>query len=181
MSQVGFSLYMEMLDQAVSALKEGKQLSLDQMTAQQTEVELRVAALLPDDYIFDVSLRLSIYKRIASAKSKNELDDIQVELIDRFGLLPQAAKNLVHIAKLKLKAQKIGISRIEAGPAGGSIEFSNDTNVDPMFIIGLIQSQPSVFKMDGANKLKFIRPTEDAKSRFILVTSILNDLSKKLN
>lgn len=181
MSQVGFSLYMEMLDQAVSALKEGKQLSLDQMTAQQTEVELRVAALLPDDYIFDVSLRLSIYKRIASAKTKNELDDIQVELIDRFGLLPQAAKNLVHIAKLKLKAQKIGISRIEAGPAGGSIEFSDNTKVDPMFIIGLIQSQPSVFKMDGANKLKFIRVTDDAKSRFMMITSILGDLSKKLN
>ena len=181
MSQVGFSLYMEMLDQAVSALKEGKQLSLDQMTAQQTEVELRVPALLPDDYIFDVSLRLSIYKRIASAKTKHELDDIQVELIDRFGLLPQAAKNLVHIAKLKLKAQTIGISRIDAGPAGGSIEFSDDTKVDPMFIIGLIQSQPSVFKMDGANKLKFIRATDDAKSRFMMVTSILGDLSKKLN
>jgi transcription-repair coupling factor (superfamily II helicase) len=181
MSQVGFSLYMEMLDQAVSALKEGKQLSLDQMTAQQTEVELRVAALLPDDYIFDVSLRLSLYKRIASAKTKNELDEIQVELIDRFGLLPQAAKNLVHIAKLKLKAQKIGISRIEAGPTGGSIKFSNNTKVDPMFIIGLIQSQPSVFKMDGASKLKFIRATEDAKSRFMMITSILGDLSKKLN
>ena len=176
MSQVGFSLYMEMLDQAVSALKEGKQLSLDQMTAQQTEVELRVPAFLPDDYIFDVSLRLSIYKRIASAKTKNELDDIQVELIDRFGLLPQAAKNLVHIAKLKLKAQTIGISRIDAGPAGGSIEFSDDTKVDPMFIIGLIQSQPSVFKMDGANKLKFIRATDDAKSRFMMITSILGDL-----
>ncbi|GAA6205445.1 transcription-repair coupling factor [Thalassotalea sp. SU-HH00458] len=181
MSQVGFSLYMEMLDQAVAALKEGKQLSLDQMTAQQTEVELRVPALIPDDYIFDVSLRLSLYKRIASAKTKAELDEIQVELIDRFGLLPQATKNLVHIAKLKLKAHKIGIARIEAGPAGGSIEFSDNTNVDPMFIIGLIQSQPSVFKMAGANKLKFVRATEDAKSRFMMITSILSDLSKKLN
>ncbi|MEW6991360.1 transcription-repair coupling factor [Colwelliaceae bacterium 6441] len=181
MSQVGFSLYMEMLDQAVAALKEGKQLSLDQMTSQQTEVELRVPALLPDDYIFDVSLRLSLYKRIASAKTKNDLDDIQVELIDRFGLLPQPAKNLVHIAKLKLKAQKIGIARIDAGPAGGAIEFSDNTNVDPMLIITLIQSQPSVFKMDGANKLKFVRASEDAKSRFIMITAILGDLSKKLN
>ena len=180
MSQVGFSLYMDMLDQAVAALKEGKQPSLEQMMSKQTEIELRVPALLPDDYIFDVSLRLSLYKRIASASDKNALDDIQVELIDRFGLLPQAAKNLVHIAKLKLKAQNIGISRIEAGPAGGSIEFSDNTKVDPMFIIELIQKQPSVFKMDGANKLRFIRATEDAKARFILVTSILNDLNKKL-
>lgn len=180
MSQVGFSLYMEMLDQAVEALKEGKQPSLDQVLSKQTEIDLRVPALLPDDYIFDVSLRLSIYKRIASSKTKQELDDIQVELIDRFGLLPQATKNLVHIAKLRLKAQKIGITRIEASASGGSIEFGQDTKVDPMFIIALIQQQPSVFKMDGANKLKFIRATEDAQARFVLVTSLINDLSKKL-
>ncbi|OKY25318.1 transcription-repair coupling factor [Thalassotalea sp. PP2-459] len=181
MNQVGFSLYMEMLDQAVNALKEGKQPSLDQVLATQTEVDLRVPALLPDDYIFDVSLRLSLYKRIASCKNKAELDDVQIELIDRFGLLPQAAKNLIHIAKLKIKAQNIGIARIDAGPAGGSIEFSENTRVDPMFIISLIQQQPSVFKMDGANKLKFIRETEDTASRFTLISSILADLSKKLN
>jgi len=180
MSQVGFSLYMEMLDQAVAALKEGKEPSLEQVMSQQTEIDLRIAALLPDDYIFDVSIRLSIYKRIASCKTKTDLDDIQVELIDRFGLLPQPTKNLVHIAKLRLKAQRIGISRIEAGPVGGSIEFSNETKVDPMFIIGLIQQQPSVFKMAGANKLSFKRETEDAKARFVLISSILNDLSKKL-
>ncbi|TWX55706.1 transcription-repair coupling factor [Colwellia hornerae] len=178
MSQIGFTLYMEMLDQAVSALKQGKQLSLENMTAKQTEIELRVPALLPDDYIFDVSLRLSIYKRIASCGNKNELDEIQVELIDRFGLLPQAAKNLVHIAKLRLKAQKIGVSRIEAGPAGGSIEFSDETKVDPMLIIGLIQQQPKVYKLVGANKLQFKIATEDSKSRFILVTTMLNDLVK---
>jgi transcription-repair coupling factor (superfamily II helicase) len=178
MSQIGFTLYMEMLDQAVAALKQGKQLSLENMTAKQTEIELRVPALLPDDYIFDVSLRLSIYKRIASCGNKNELDEIQVELIDRFGLLPQAAKNLVHIAKLRLKAQKIGVSRIEAGPTGGSIEFSNETKVDPMLIIGLIQQQPLVYKLVGANKLQFKIATEDSKSRFILVTSMLNDLVK---
>ncbi|WP_206484390.1 transcription-repair coupling factor [Thalassotalea sp. G2M2-11] len=181
MNQVGFSLYMEMLDQAVKALKEGKQPSLDQVLSSQTEIDLRVPALLPDDYIFDVSLRLSLYKRIASCTNKQELDDVQVELIDRFGLLPQATKNLIQIAKLRLKAQKIGIARIEASTAGGSIEFSDDTKVDPMFIISLIQQQPSVFKMEGANKLKFTRVSEDTKARFTLVTSIINDLSKKLN
>ena len=81
---------------------------------------------------------------------------------------------------MRLKAQKIGITRIEASAAGGSIEFGQDTKVDPMFIIALIQQQPSVFKMDGANKLKFIRATEDAQARFVLVTSLINDLSKKL-
>ena len=180
MSQVGFTLYMEMLDAAVEALKDGKSLTLDQVTKTQTEVDLRVPALLPDDYIFDVSLRLSLYKRIASCKNKQALDDVQVELIDRFGLLPQAAKNLVHIAKLKLKAEKIGITRIDAGPAGGSFEFGPDTKVDHMFIIGLIQQQPKIYKMDGANKLKFKQVTEDAKARFILITTMLNELANHL-
>ncbi len=178
MSQIGFSLYMEMLDEAVTALKDGKELSLDQVMRNQTEIELRVPALLPEDYIFDVSLRLSLYKRIASCNSKQELDDIQVELIDRFGLLPQPAKNLVHVAKLRLKAQKIGISRIDASSTGGSIEFSDNTKVDPMLIIKLIQQKNSKYKMDGANKLKFVQKTEDSKSRFILITNILNELSQ---
>jgi len=177
MSQIGFSLYMEMLDQAVAALKEGKELSLDQVMRNQTEIELRVPALLPDDYIFDISLRLSIYKRIASCKDKQALDEIQVELIDRFGLLPQPTKNLVHIAKLRLKAQNIGISRIEAHNTGGTIEFSDDTKVDPMQIIKLIQQKNSIYKMDGANKLRFNQKNEDSKSRFILVATILNELT----
>lgn len=179
MSQVGFSLYMEMLDQAVEALKDGKQPTLNQVLSNQTEIDLRVPALIPEDYIFDVSLRLSLYKRIASCKDKNALDDIQVELIDRFGLLPQATKNLIYIAKLRFKAQKVGISRIDASNAGGSIEFSDNTKVDPMFIIGLIQQQPKIYKMDGANKLKFALATDDAKSRFSLITNILNELTKK--
>lgn len=177
MSQVGFSLYMEMLDQAVAALKDGKELTLAQVTRKQTEVDLRVPALIPDDYIFDVSLRLSLYKRIASCKNKGELDDIQIELIDRFGLLPSATKNLIHIAKLKLKAQKIGVVRLEASAQGGSVEFSQETQIDPMQIIGLIQKQPSVYKMEGANKLKFIRETIDTQARFTLVTNLINELS----
>jgi len=179
MSQIGFSLYMEMLDDAVAALKEGKQLSLDQVTRKQTEIDLRVPALIPEDYIFDVSLRLSLYKRIASCKSNDELDEIQVELIDRFGLLPQATKNLVQIAKLKLKAQKIGIVRIDASENGGSIEFSPTANIDPMMIIALIQAQPTKYKMDGPTKLKFIlkgsEKSIETKDRFILITAMLNE------
>ena len=177
MSQVGFSLYMEMLDHAVEALKDGKQLSLNQVTAKQTEIELRIPALIPEDYIFDVSLRLSLYKRIASCKNKNQLDDIQVELIDRFGLLPQATKNLIHIAKIRLKSQTIGISRIEMSDKGGSIEFNDDTTVDHMLIIGLVQKQPTMYKMVPPNKLKFSRATEGEQPRFNLINNLLNDLT----
>ncbi len=178
MSQVGFSLYMEMLDQAVKALKDGQQPSLEHVTARQTEIDLRVPALLPDDYIFDVSLRLSLYKRIASSKNKRQLDDIQIELIDRFGLLPQASKNLIQIAKLRLTAQKIGISRIDAGPQGGLIEFSDTTQVDPMFIIGLIQQQPKIYQMSGASKLKFKLSTDSYKARFTLINDMLKEFAK---
>jgi len=177
MSQVGFSLYMEMLDHAVAALKEGKQLSLNQVTAKQTEIELRLAALIPEDYIFDVSLRLSLYKRIASCKDKRQLDDVQVELIDRFGLLPQATKNLIHIAKLRLKAQPIGIARIEVNDKGGSIEFTDDTKVDHLLIIALVQKQPTMYKMVPPNKLKFTKASEGDQARFNLITNLLNDLT----
>ena len=167
---------MDMLDHAVEALKEGKQLSLSQVTAKQTEIELRLAALIPEDYIFDVSMRLSLYKRIASCKNKNQLDDVQVELIDRFGLLPQATKNLIHIAKLRLKAQAIGINRIEASDAGGSIEFSDHTKVDPMQLMNLVQKQPTMYKMVPPNKFKFVRANEGEQARFNLITTILNEL-----
>ncbi len=88
METIGFSLYMELLENAVDALKAGREPSLEDLTSQQTEVELRMPSLLPDDFIPDVNTRLSFYKRIASAKTENELEEIKVELIDRFGLLP---------------------------------------------------------------------------------------------
>ena len=169
---------MEMLDHAVAAIKAGKEPSLEQINAKQTEIELRVPALLPEEYIFDVRMRLSLYKRIASCTSKMALDDIQVELIDRFGLLPQATKNLIHIAKLKLKAQAIGIARIDASDKGGFIEFSDSTIVDPMQLIGLMQKQPTVYKMDGANKLRFNKAIDNADKRFSFVAALLSELTK---
>ena len=178
MASVGFSLYMEMLENAVAALKEGKQPSLEDLTSKQTEIELKVPALLPDDYIGDVSMRLSFYKRIASCKNKQALDELQVELIDRFGLIPAAAKNLFHIGKLRLKAEKLGISRVDAGNSGGFVEFNNNTTIDPMVIIGLMQQQPNIFKMDGANKLKFAIKTEDAKQRFVIIEQLFASLNK---
>ncbi len=92
METIGFSLYMELLENAVDALKAGREPSLEDLTSQQTEVELRMPSLLPDDFIPDVNTRLSFYKRIASAKTENELEEIKVELIDRFGLLPDPAR-----------------------------------------------------------------------------------------
>lgn len=108
METIGFSLYMELLENAVDALKAGREPSLEDLTSQQTEVELRMPSLLPDDFIPDVNTRLSFYKRIASAKNEQDLEEIKVELIDRFGRLPDAARNLLDIARLRQQAQKLG-------------------------------------------------------------------------
>ncbi|CAH9060764.1 Transcription-repair-coupling factor [Pseudoalteromonas sp. CIP111854] len=176
---VGFNLYMEMLDQAVQALKDGKEPTLDNLLQQHTDVELKIPALLPDDYIPDVNMRLSMYKRIASAKSADELDELQVELIDRFGLLPDAAKNLFQVQLLKIKANDLGVSKIEANIKGGYFEFNETTKVNPAFIIGLIQSNPRVYKMEGANKLRFAIEEKNAKERLKLIDAMIEDFQKK--
>ena len=177
---IGFTLYMEMLEQAVEALKQGKELTLDALTSKQTEVELRIPALLPDSYIHEVNIRLSLYKRIATCNNVDELNEIKVELIDRFGLLPDAAKNLFTVGEFRQRAQALGITKIEGSARGGSIEFGDNTKVDPVFIISLIQQQPSVYKLDGGNKLKFVLENKDTEDRIKLINSMLNDFEHRL-
>ncbi|MCM2679935.1 transcription-repair coupling factor [Echinimonas agarilytica] len=175
-TSIGFSLYMEMLEHAVEALKQGKQPSLDSLLGEQTEVELRVPALLPDTFIPDVNQRLSLYKRIASATTDDELNELQVELIDRFGLLPDASKNLFRISAFKLKAAKLGISKVEMGFKSGQLIFQQDTSVQPEKIIGLIQSQPAYYRMEGPNKLRILEGEPDPSSRMDIIESLLKAL-----
>ena len=151
---IGFTLYMELLEQAVQSLKDGKTLNLEN-PFQGTELNLRIPAIIPDDYLSDIHMRLVLYKRISSAKTNDELKDIQVEMIDRFGLLPEQVKNLMRQTEIKLKAEKIGIAQIDAGESSGRIEFTTDTKVDPMKIVQLVQSAPQSYKLEGATKLKF--------------------------
>lgn len=176
---IGFTLYMEMLEEAVQALKEGREPSLDSMLSQQAELDLKIPALLPDSYIPDVSLRLSFYKRLASSRDRDELDEIQVELIDRFGLLPDAAKNLVTLTSFKQQAQLLGIKRLEVNPKGGTIEFAERTQVQPGYIIQLIQSQSRIYKLEGGNKLKFSIPSNNSQERLELVRAMLTDMQSK--
>ena len=178
---IGFSLYMDMLEQAVEALKEGKEPSLDAVLSTQTDIELRIPALLPDDYINDVNTRLSLYKKLASCKSNEDIKDLQVELIDRFGLLPDAAKNLIKVAEMKLVAQDVGITKIEASVQGGVVEFSQQTKVDPGFIIRLIQSKPSTYKLDGPQKIRFMHSTDSAEKRVKFVSSVLNEFKQQVS
>lgn len=178
METIGFSLYMEMLENAVDALKEGREPSLEDLTSSQTEVELRMPALLPDDFIPDVNTRLSFYKRIASAKTAHELDELKVELIDRFGLLPDAARNLLDIAALRQHAQKLGVRKIEGHDKGGVIEFAEKNHVNPVWLIGLLQKQPQHYRLDGPTRLKFIEDLADRKVRMEWVRNFMHQLAQ---
>ncbi|MGY4025030.1 transcription-repair coupling factor [Aeromonas rivuli] len=174
---VGFTLYMEMLEQAVEALKSGKEPSLEQLMSDHTEVELRLPALLPEGYIPDVNMRLSMYKRIASASDEAELRELKVELIDRFGLLPDAAKTLFDIASFRQQAAALGIKRLEMSERGGYLDFNQDTRVNPGYLVKLLSEQPRVFKMDGPTRLRFQVPTQDRVTRLQRVEGLLKDLA----
>ena len=178
-ASIGFTLYMEMLEQAVTALKEGKEPTLTDSLSQLTEIELRIPALLPDDYIADVNTRLSLYKQLATCKTERDIDEFQVECIDRFGLLPDAAKNLIKVAKLKLDAEAIGILKVELSAQGGTIEFKDTTKVDPGYIIQLVQTRPTEFKFEGSQKLRLTKKTETASDRLGMVEQLIRDLAKE--
>ncbi|CNF81684.1 MULTISPECIES: transcription-repair coupling factor [Yersinia pseudotuberculosis complex] len=173
MTTVGFSLYMELLESAVDALKEGREPSLEDLTSNQTEIEMRMPVLLPEDFISDVNIRLSFYKRIASARNETELDELKVELIDRFGKLPDPARYLLHTAELRQQAQKLGIKRIEGNERGGFIEFGENNKVDPVYLIGLLQRQPQIYRLEGPTKLKFMQDLSDRAQRLKFITELL--------
>ncbi|UOG91230.1 MAG: transcription-repair coupling factor [Candidatus Thiothrix sulfatifontis] len=152
--EIGFNLYNDLLERAVKALKSGKVPELS-ATSRRTTVELGAPALIPDDYLPDVHARLILYKRIASAESQAALDELRVEMIDRFGLLPEPTKTLFSVTRVKLLAQELGIRKLDMHVKGGRIIFDDKPNIDPMKVITLIQKRPWVFKLDGQDKLRF--------------------------
>ncbi|MFP1891728.1 transcription-repair coupling factor [Lonsdalea quercina] len=178
MESVGFSLYMELLESAVESLKEGREPSLEDLISNQTDVELRLPSLLPEDFIPDVNTRLSFYKRIASAHGDSELTDLRAELIDRFGPLPDAARNLLQIAALRQQAQALGIKRIEGHDKGGFIEFSQNNRVEPSHLIGLLQREPSVYRLDGPTRLKFMTDLSDRPARLTFIRELLTAMAQ---
>ncbi|MCL4117846.1 UNVERIFIED_CONTAM: hypothetical protein GTU68_005036, partial [Idotea baltica] len=174
---VGFTLYMEMLERAVSSIQKGEQPNLDQPLSNGTEINLRIPALIPDDYLPDVHTRLILYKRIASTENNHMLKDIQVEMIDRFGLLPTPVKNLIRQTQIKLIASKLGIKRIDAGPQGGRIEFATDTCVDPITLIQLIQSKSNQYKLENATLLRFNASMNQAEERFSTLEALFANIT----
>lgn len=177
MQEVGFTLYMDLLSRAVDALKNGKEPDMDNaLLEHQSEIDLKLTALIPESYLGDVQLRLLFYKKIANAKSVAALDDIQVEMIDRFGLLPDQLKNLFAVTELKLQADNLGIVKIEASDLGGKVEFNDKPNIKPETIIKLIQDKSQRFRLDGAKKMKFMLVKHEKKDRIDLVKAVLEEL-----
>lgn len=175
--EVGFELYTRLLERAVRSIKAGK-LPTDALEPEHdAEIDLGVSTLLPSDYLPDIHGRLILYKRISSARSDHELRELKVELIDRFGLLPEATENLFRAAALMLRATPLGIRKLEAGPQGGQILFHAKPNVDPAIIIRLIQQHKDVYKLDGPNRLRFRLGLAEAEQRYRMVESLLERLS----
>jgi len=175
---VGFTLYMEMLERAIKAIQKGEQPNLEQPLAHGTEINLHLSALIPEDYLPDVQARLILYKRIASAENLAALDELQVEMIDRFGLLPPPARNLLRVTALKLLAEPLGIDKIDCTANGARIDFATSTQVDPLKLITLVQSAPKQYRFETPSRLKLDIPMERIEERFATLEALLERLSQ---
>jgi transcription-repair coupling factor (superfamily II helicase) len=164
LSEVGLTMYLGMLEEAVRALRAGETPMLDRPLAALTDIALQAPALLPDTFVPDVHLRLSLYQRIAEADA-TALEDMHAELVDRFGPLPEPTANLLAIAALRLRARALGIRRLELGAQGGSVGFEERNSVDPATVIQLIQKQPKEFRLDGPLRLRVSRPLATVRER----------------
>ena len=177
-AEVGFSLYTELLERAVRSMRDGQLSDLDADAHHGAEIELHIPALIPEDYQPDVHARLTMYKRIASARDADALGELQVEMIDRFGLLPEQAKNLFAIAELRQTATKLRIRKLDLGATGGRVLFTAKPNIDPMSVIQMIQKQPKIYQLDGPDKLRIKLEMPDAASRLNTARGLLTMLSK---
>lgn len=176
-ASVGFSLYMEFLDQAVNALKSGEQPDFNKPLLQHTEIDVHASAIIPEGYIHEVPMRLSLYKRIANAKDTAQLKDLQVEMIDRFGLLPEVTKHLFQLTELKLAASDLGIRKIQLSSSGGYLTFDEKPKIEPIKLIQLMQKYPAVYRLQGSSRLNIINAMTSIKARFDFVTQLLRLLA----
>ncbi len=175
--EIGFSMYTEFLDSAIRSIKRKQgELVHTKLPSSNTEINLHVPALFPEDYLPDVHQRLVMYKRISTARTLDDLNDIRAEAVDRFGSLPQSAATLFRLAELRLKTSPLGISRVDLGAKGGRIIFSADTNIDPVRLVALIESAPYAFKMKDAQTLVIKEAMENTEQRIQILHTVTDAL-----
>jgi len=175
MQEIGFSLYNDMLNAAIKSLKAGHEPDMAHPLGVTTEINLHTPALLPDDYCGDIHQRLVIYKRMANCDTNEELEDMQQELIDRFGLLPDATTALFDCHRLRILAKPLGIQKVDASSEAIVIQFVPNPPIDPMKIISMIQSKRHI-KMAGQDKLRIELKYGDLKQRVLAVMNFFKEL-----
>ncbi len=176
MHEIGFSLYADMLNHAVKQLKAGKEPDLSAPLGVTTEINLHTPALLPNDYCGDVHERLVLYKRLASCAQLDDLQSMQEELIDRFGLMPEQAEALMKCHRLRILAKPLGVTKIDASSESVQLQFAQDTPVDPMSLLKLLQKSPAN-RMNGPDKLRITARHEQIASRSDFIEGVLRELA----
>ena len=174
--EVGYSMYTELLERAVSALRSGRAPQLDRPLDHGAEIDLHAPALIPQDYLPDVHTRLIMYKRIASAADKAGLDDLWAEMVDRFGLLPPATRTLFRLTALKLEATPLGIRKVDLSAQGGRVVFQAEAAIEPAQLVRLLQEQPKCYRFDGGDKLRVNASLPDADARIEFLERLLERL-----
>jgi transcription-repair coupling factor (superfamily II helicase) len=172
-TEIGFTLYAELLERAVKSLKSNQSIDFESPLMRASEVDFHIPALIPENYIPDIHHRLIEYKRIASATSPHALRELQVEFIDRFGLMPDPLKHLFRVTQIKLQTLALGIEKIDIGEQSGKIIFNKNPNIDPMAIIKLIQTKPAEYRFDGKQTLRIACQSDELEVRFKQTEALL--------
>ncbi|HXQ63437.1 MAG TPA: transcription-repair coupling factor [Steroidobacteraceae bacterium] len=172
-TEIGFSLYLDLLERAVTALKAGQEPDLEKPLYGGPELDLHIPALIPSDYMPDVHLRLVLYKRIAAAADAEALAELEAEMIDRFGPLPVPIQNLMRITRLKLRAASLGLTRLDVGPLGGLVDFGSEHRVQTATVLKLVQKEPRIYRLDGPARLRFTRRGASDAERLATAGAVL--------
>lgn len=175
---IGFSLYLDLLERAVKSLQRGEVPDINLAVEQPIDINLHLPAHIPDPYLPDISTRLTLYKRIASAEDAAGLRALKIEMIDRFGLLPEPLQNLFEITQLRLRLAQLGINRLHCDDAGGMVAFASQTPIDPYTIVKLVQQKPAQYRLQQGDRLGFTQPSTGAEQRFAVVHEVLAALTQ---
>ncbi len=176
-SEIGFNLYHDLLKRTIDAMRAGEQINLNEPINQEIEIDIGISSIIPETYLGDVHERLVLYKRISNAKDDSQLKELKIEMIDRFGLLPDATKNLFAATQLKIYCDEIGINKISIFDEKAHLFFSDKTKIEPIKIINLIQKKPQVYQLKGNNQLVYKENMPEDIRRIESIQNLLESLN----
>jgi len=175
-SDIGFNLYHDLLKRTIQAIKNNTKFDINDAIIDEIEINSGIACIIPETYLSDVHERLILYKRIASAKDDNELKELKIEMIDRFGLLPDQTKNLFESTSLRIFSEKFGVKKINIFDEKTEITLNNNNTIEAIKIIDLIQKKPSIYQLKNQNTLIFKEEMDHSISRIEKVRELLTSL-----